>query len=227
MCEQNFSKQINLKQTNPQLRVYVANLSKYNQGELCGNWLNLPTTNNQIKNFLKHQVKLNPHTEEYAIHDYESDFNHDENENLYDLNTLAVKLEQMSENEKALAAAYCSANGLKGTLNILNVCQQVNDISYVEIDANTWGTKEEKLGYTIIDEIDTDLKTTLEQCRIGESLTAYDYFDFEKYGRDISIAEGYFATDSIFIFYPTDINHKLYTLQEIKEQLNGPRLDET
>ena len=84
------------------------------------------------------------------IHDYESDFNHDENENLYDLNLLAIKLEQLNENEKTLAAAYCSANGLKDTLNILNVCQQVNDISYIEIDANTWGTKEEKLGYTIL-----------------------------------------------------------------------------
>jgi antirestriction protein len=215
MCEQTFSKQ----QTNPQIRVYVANIGKYNEGKLVGAWLDLPTTHNQIQSFLKNQVGLNNQYEEYLIHDYESDFNHDENENIYDLNLLAIKLEQMSENEKALAAAYCSANGLKDTLTILNVCHQVNDISYVEIDANTWGTKEEKLGYTIIDEIDTDLKTTLEQCKIGESLTAYDYFDFEKYGHDISISEGYFATDSIFIFYTTDINHKLYTIQEIKEQL--------
>jgi len=130
--KQNFSKQINLKQTSPQLRVYVANLSKYNQGELCGNWLNLPTSNNQIKTFLKHQVKLHSPYEEYALHDYESDFNHTENENLYDLNILAIKLEQMRENEKALAAAYCNANGLKDTLSILNICEQINDISYVE-----------------------------------------------------------------------------------------------
>jgi len=227
MCEQKFSKQINLKQTNPQLRVYVANLSKYNQGELCGDWLNLPTTNNQIKTFLKHQIKLyNPHTEEYAIHDYESNFNHNENENLYNLNTLAIKLEQMSENEKTLAAAYCNANGLKDTLNILNICEQINDISYVEIDSNIWGSKEEKLGYTILEEINTDLKTALEQCKLGTTLTAYDYFDFEKYGRDISIDEGYFATDEIFIFYTTDIDHKLYTIQEIKETLNDPRLED-
>ena len=132
MFKQNFSKQINLKQTSPQLRVYVANLSKYNQGELCGNWLNLPTSNNQIKTFLKHQVKLHSPYEEYALHDYESDFNHTENENLYDLNILAIKLEQMRENEKALAAAYCNANGLKDTLSILNICEQINDISYVE-----------------------------------------------------------------------------------------------
>jgi hypothetical protein len=226
MCEQKFFNQTTNQQTNPQIRVYVANLSKYTQCELVGDWINLPTTNNQIEAFLKSQVGLNSQFEEYSIHDYESDFNHDENENLYDLNVLAIKLEQMTETEKNVASAYCNANGLRDTLSILNICQQTNDISYVEIDTNTWETKEEKLGYTIIEEMDTDLKTALEQCKISESLTAYTYFYFEKYGRDIAITEGYFATDSIFIFYTTDIDHNLYTIQEITKQINDPQLDE-
>ncbi|MDR0461327.1 MAG: antirestriction protein ArdA [Nitrososphaerota archaeon] len=96
MCEQNFTQQ----QTNPQLKVYVANLSKYVEGKLVGAWINLPTTNSQIETFLKNQVGLNARYEEMAIHDYESDFTLDEYENIYDLNILAIKLEQMSENEK-------------------------------------------------------------------------------------------------------------------------------
>jgi antirestriction protein len=123
MCEQNFSRQINPQTTNTQLRVYVANLGKYNEGELCGAWLNLPASNKEIKEFLKNQVGLNSQYEEYSIHDYESDFSLGEYENLYDLNVLAVKLEQMNETEKTIVAAYCSANGLKDTLSILNTCE--------------------------------------------------------------------------------------------------------
>jgi len=227
MCEQNFSKQINSQTANPQFRVYVANLGKYNEGELCGAWLNLPASNKEIKVFLKNQVGLNCRYEEYGIHDYESDFSFGEYENLYDLNVLAVKLEQMSEHEKTIAAAYCSANGLKDTLSILNVCEQIDDIFYVELDANAWGSREEKLGYAIVDEFNSELKNTLEQCQLGSSLSAYEYFDFEKYGRDIELNEGYFASDELFIFYTSDIDPKLYTTQEITAQLNDPRLDET
>jgi hypothetical protein len=136
-------------------------------------------------------------------------------------------LDQMSEHEKTVAATYCNYNGLKDTQSIANICQQANDISYVELDVNTWGSKEEKLGYTIVDEIDSELKATLEQYTIGDNLTTYDYFDFEKYGQDLSMNNGYFATDNLFIFHHTDINPKLYTIQELKEHLNDPRLNET
>ncbi|MCL2432730.1 antirestriction protein ArdA, partial [Candidatus Bathycorpusculum sp.] len=67
MCKQNnFSQKINPQQTAPQLRVYVANLSKYNNGELVGAWLNLPATHNEIKTFLKTKVGLNSQHEEYG-----------------------------------------------------------------------------------------------------------------------------------------------------------------
>jgi len=222
MCEQTLS-----KQTRPQIRVYVANLGKYNEGEIVGAWLNLPTAQSEIKEFLKTKVGLNAQYEEYAVHDFESDFSLGEYENLYGLNLLAVVLEQMSETEKKIAAAYCNTNGLKDTTSILNTCIQVGDLFYVEIDANTWGSKEEKLGYAVVDELDSDLKRTLEQCKVGEGLSAYEYFDFEKYGQDIAINQGYFATDEIFLFYNSDINPKHYTTQEIKEQLNDTRLNET
>ncbi|MCL1977218.1 MAG: antirestriction protein ArdA [Candidatus Bathyarchaeota archaeon] len=224
MCEQTFTQQ----QTNPQLKVYVANLSKYVEGELCGDWLNLPTTHNQIKTFLKDKVKLNARYEEYALHDYESEFRIGEYENIYDLNILAVKLETMSETEKTIAAAYCNANGLKDTTSILNICTQIDELLYVELDADNWGSREEKLGYAMVDNINSEIKETLEQCKLGTGLSAYCYFDFEAYGRDTAINEGYFATDDIFIFSTSkDLNPKLHTTQEIKNTLNDPRLEET
>jgi antirestriction protein len=228
MCKQNnFSQKINLQQTNPQLRVYVANLGKYVEGELVGAWLDLPATHNEIKAFLKTKVGLNSQYEEYGTHDYDSDFSLCEYENIYTLNMLAVVLEQMSETEKGLAVAYCDYNGLKDALSAINVCMQVSELSYVQIDANTWGSKEEKLGYKLLDEINTDIKTALEQCKLGNNLTAYDYFNFEAFGRDTSINNGYFASDEYFIFYDSDLDTKLYTFDEIKEQLNDPRLEES
>lgn len=106
------------------------------------------------------------------------------------------------------------------------MCTQASNISYVEIDAIDCGSREEKLGYAMLEETDTDLKATLEQCKLGAGITAYDYFDFEAYGRDTEINNGYFASEEIFIFYTTDIDHKLYTIQEIKEQIDDKRLEE-
>ncbi|MCL2691316.1 MAG: antirestriction protein ArdA [Candidatus Bathyarchaeota archaeon] len=223
MCEQNFSKQQTI---NPQIRVYVANLGRYNEGKLMGDWLNLPTSNNEIDAFLKNKVGLNKQYEEVTIHDFESDFNLCEYENLYDLNVLAVKLEQMSEAEKTLAAAYCDANGLKGISSILNTCEQINDLLYVELVEGSWGSKEEKLGYALLDGVNSDLKVALEQCKLGDGVCAYTYFDFEAYGRDVAINYGYFASDEFFIFSTSDIDPKLYTVQELKENLNDPRLEE-
>jgi antirestriction protein len=224
MCEQNFSKQ---QPINPQIRVYVANLGLYNEGKLMGDWLNLPTSNNEIDAFLKTKVGLNKQYEELAIHDCESDFNLGEYENLYDLNVLAVKLEQMSDAEKTLASVYCDANGLKDISSILNACEQINDLLYVELDMDSWGSKEEKLGYALLDEVNSGLKAVLEQCKLGDGVSAYTYFDFEAYGRDAALNYGYFASDLIFIFSTSDIDPKRYTIQELKETLNDPRLEET
>jgi antirestriction protein len=228
MCKQNnFSQKINPQQTNPQLRVYVANLGKYVKGDLVGAWLDLPAAHNEIQDFLKTKVGLNRQYEEYGVHDYDSDFSLSEYENIYALNMLAVVLEQMSETEKGLAVAYCDYNGHKDALSAINVCMQVSELSYVQIDANTWGSKEEKLGYKLLDEINTDIKAALEQCKLGNNLSAYDYFNFEAFGRDASVNDGYFASDEYFIFYDSEPNTKLYTFDELKEQLNDPRLDES
>ncbi|MDR1992423.1 MAG: antirestriction protein ArdA [Nitrososphaerota archaeon] len=59
-----------------------------------------------MKDFLKTKIGLNAQHAEYVVHDFESDFSLGKYEDLYDLNLLAVMLEQMSETEKNLASAY-------------------------------------------------------------------------------------------------------------------------
>ena len=47
------------------MQVYIANLGKYNEGELVGDWFSLPLDEEVIAE----RIGLNAEYEEYAIHD--------------------------------------------------------------------------------------------------------------------------------------------------------------
>ena len=49
------------------MRIYIANLGKYNEGELVGAWFTPPVDFEEVKE----RIGLNDEYEEYAIHDYE------------------------------------------------------------------------------------------------------------------------------------------------------------
>lgn len=52
------------------MQVYIANLGKYNEGELVGAWFTFPIDFEEVKE----KIGLNDEYEEYAIHDYELPF---------------------------------------------------------------------------------------------------------------------------------------------------------
>ena len=56
------------------MQVYIANLGKYNEGELVGAWFTFPIDFEEVKE----KIGLNDEYEEYAIHDYELPFTVDE-----------------------------------------------------------------------------------------------------------------------------------------------------
>lgn len=49
------------------MRIYIANLGKYNEGELVGAWFTPPVDYDEMAE----RIGLNDRYEEYAIHDYE------------------------------------------------------------------------------------------------------------------------------------------------------------
>lgn len=57
-----------------EMRVYIANLGKYNEGELVSAWFTLPVDYDEMAG----RIGLNNRYEEYAIHDYELPFEIDE-----------------------------------------------------------------------------------------------------------------------------------------------------
>ena len=61
------------------MQVYIANLGKYNEGELVGAWFTFPIDFEEVKE----KIGLNDEYEEYAIHDYELPFTVDEYTSAY------------------------------------------------------------------------------------------------------------------------------------------------
>lgn len=49
-----------------EIKLYIANLAKYNEGELVGKWITLPTEEDELRETISDVLGTD---EEYAIHD--------------------------------------------------------------------------------------------------------------------------------------------------------------
>ena len=72
-----------------EMRIYIANLGKYNEGELVGAWFTPPVGFEEVKE----RIGLNDEYEEYAIHDYELPFAIDEYTPIEEVNRLCEMVE--------------------------------------------------------------------------------------------------------------------------------------
>ena len=72
-----------------EMRIYIANLGKYNEGELVGAWFTPPVDFEEVKE----RIGLNDEYEEYAIHDYELPFEIDEYTPIEEVNRLCEMVE--------------------------------------------------------------------------------------------------------------------------------------
>lgn len=95
------------------LKIYIANLGKYNEGELVGKWVELPCED--LDEVLKEiEVVDGTAYEEYAIHDYESDIeglNIGEYDNIFSLNEIAEKLNELSDYGRRLVNSFRTIRG--------------------------------------------------------------------------------------------------------------------
>ena len=96
--------------------IYLTNLGKYNEGELVGKWVSLPTTNG----FDKHleEIGINDEYEEWFITDYETDIEGlevGEYDNIAAINERLQELESMEEWELEEVAAAMEAFGYEFT----------------------------------------------------------------------------------------------------------------
>jgi hypothetical protein len=157
------------------MKIYVANLGKYTEGILQGDWISLPTEEDDIQEFLDNNVGLNEEYEECAIHDYECDFmNISEYENIFYLNVVAEMIENLDEDSKQKLKALIDFESYE----ILEAIENLdNYILYEDI------TDDEELGFYMLSESGYDIPEYLQY-----------YIDYEKFGRDYRLnAQGAFT----------------------------------
>ena len=156
------------------IRIYLTNLGKYNEGELVGKWVDLPTTNG----FEEHleEIGINEEYEEWFITDYETDITGlkvGEYDSIEDLNELAETLEDLDEYEREIVEAMISEGyDLEEALEKKDDCMIYHDCNDMTDVAEQYA---EETG--LLDSIPENLRY---------------YFDFEAYGRDMGI-EGTFV----------------------------------
>lgn len=77
-----------------EFNVYIANLGKYNEGELQGAWFTPPLNFDEVKE----KIGLNDEYEEFAIHDYESPIPVHEYTSLEEINKMANLFQEIPDN---------------------------------------------------------------------------------------------------------------------------------
>ena len=165
------------------LNVWIGNLGKYNEGELVGEWLELPVTKKELNTFLREQVGLQLIQEEvdkalekdgvcyeeYMINDYETDLpiKISEYENLDNLNLLA-KISENNTNREAVNA-YVDSQVEMTIEELANLMEQADDIAYYKFpDTEFFMSAETKMGYEMAEA--TGLLDTLQKMQIEDFL---------------------------------------------------------
>ncbi|MCL2615419.1 MAG: antirestriction protein ArdA [Dehalococcoidia bacterium] len=164
---------------------YITNLGKYNAGELCGEWLSLPATKEDVQGLLGRIAVDGVIYEETFITDYDIDINGlarrlGEYESLDELNYLAARIAAMDywERERFKAAIELGEHSAS-VKELINLTYNLNCYEFfpdVEDD--------DDLGRYLVEDMEfEEIPERLEQ-----------YFDYEAYGRDfISSAGGDFV----------------------------------
>ncbi len=186
------------------LEAYITNLGKYNEGELCGEWLKLPAKTEDVKSLLAGIGVDGVLYEEIFITDYNTPIDGldrlGEYESIDELNYLAGLLTDLDkwELEKFEAAAVYGDNSTS-VKDLINLSQNLDCYDYFP-DISDY----DDLGRYLIEE--------MECATIPEWMV--NYFDYEAYGRDFSINDGgEFVNDGyIMPCYGTFPEH--YTSQE-------------
>ena len=163
-----------------EFRIYVANLGKYTEGDLVGDWLELPLYGDfdeEFEEFLKERVGVEEGTdyEEYAVHDYELPFKFGEYESVERLNELAELIDDNGISGNDLLLLSNLDDSFDGFFDNIQSLIDGDIILYHDTDM-------EDIAYDYLRESGffDDVNEVLEQ-----------YFDYKAYGRDMRLNGGF------------------------------------
>ena len=185
---------------------FITNLGKYNEGALVGEWVKFPTTAEELKKAFERigigaRDDFGQTYEEWFITDYDCyvDGLYDllgEYANLDELNYLASKLDDMSQDEYERFQAAMEIGDHTGIIQeLINLTENLDcyDI-YPDIHDH------DDLGRYYIEELDA--------MQVPEHLR--NYIDYEAYGRDIALEESGQFTDLGYVRDTGDSFHEYY-----------------
>ena len=185
---------------------FITNLGKYNEGALVGEWVKFPTTAEELKQVFERigigaKDDFGQTYEEWFITDYDCyvDGLYDllgEYANLDELNYLASKLDDMSQDEYERFQAAMEIGDHTGSIQeLINLTENLDcyDV-YPDIHDH------DDLGRYYIEELDA--------MQVPEHLR--NYIDYEAYGRDIALEESGQFTDPGYVRDTGDSFHEYY-----------------
>lgn len=161
------------------MKIFLTNLGKYNEGELVGEWVELPVSQGELQEVFDH-IGINEEYEEYFITDYECDlYEVGEYENIDKLSDIAERIQELDGEERNVVKAliqkldYTLDEAIEkvnnGDYRIYYNCDDMEDVAYQVV---------EDCGY---------LDKVLDNVAC--------YFDYESFGRDLGIEGTYIFTD--------------------------------
>ena len=185
---------------------FITNLGKYNEGALVGEWVKFPTTAEELKKVFERigigaKDDFGQTYEEWFITDYDCyvDDLYDllgEYANLDELNYLASKLDDMSQDEYERFQAAMEIGDHTGSIQELIKLTENLDCYDVYPDIHD----HDDLGRYYIEELDA--------MQVPEHLR--NYIDYEAYGRDIALEESGQFTDLGYVRDTGDSFHEYY-----------------
>lgn len=156
------------------MRVYIANLGKYNEGELVGDWFTPPIDWDD----LKERIGLNSEYEEYAIHDWELPFEISKYTSIEEINRLCSMAEELASTD---------------------IGEAINDIqtAFFSSIEELYEHKNNIIYYPDCDDMTDIARYFIEETGVlGEvSVSLQNYIDYESYGRDLEISGSFVVTN--------------------------------
>ena len=164
------------------LKIYVTNLSKYNEGALVGEWVNLPCEGlEEVLDKISNNGK-----DELFISDYETDISGlkvAEYKDILQLNEIAEEIDNFDDEEVIIFQAYLDqyANDIEqaleevrqGNYTIYENCDNMEDVAYQAVNESG-----------LLDGVPEQVKM---------------YFDYEAYDRDMDINRTFIQVDNSFV----------------------------
>lgn len=200
------------------LGVWIGNLGRYNEGALVGEWVRFPTSRDEIDAVMKRigigttDVFGQPY-EEWFIGDYDCYVKGmstylGEYESLDELNYLTSRIERMRDGEfEGFLAAIELGDNLTNCKDLINLTYSAEDYVF-EPDIHS----------------DSDLGYWAAKEWAGPQLKALgdleQYFNYEKYGKDVRLAEGGIFTEYGYVSCPLGAFEEIYSgdLKDIPEK---------